>query len=79
MQTLTDTLLAYLVAVLDKMPRVTGNDQVAVSIESGSVGISSNQTLATLGTINAVGGRWPSGDNMNNAGVMHIYNNILVN
>lgn len=81
LKSVADSLLYVAAAMLEKLPRVTGNDQMAVSIESGSVGISTNQTLSTLttlGTINQVGGRWASGDNMNFSGVMHIYNNIVV-
>ena len=81
LKSVADSLLFVAAAMLEKLPRVTGNDQMAVSIEGGSVGISSNQTLATLttlGTINQVGGRWASGDNLNQAGVAHIYNQITV-
>lgn len=80
-KTLTDTILVLISAILERQPRVTGNDQMAVSIESGSVGISSSQTLATvttLGAINTIGGKHASGDNLNLAGVQHIYNNIVV-
>lgn len=78
LKSVADSLLYVAAAMLEKLPRVTGNDQMAVYIESGSVGIATNQTLATLGTINQVGGRWASGDNLNQAGVAHIYNNIVV-
>lgn len=76
--------IVLLSAILEKMPRVTGNDQAAVAIEGGSVGLLSNQTLATvttLGTLNnlaAVGGKFVMADNLNFGGVQHIYNNIIV-
>lgn len=78
---LNDTMLYFASAMLEKLPRVTGSDQVAVSIEAGSVGLTTNQTLATvttLGAINTIGGKHASGDNLNLAGVQHIYNNIVV-
>ena len=62
LKSVADSLLFVAAAMLEKLPRVTGNDQMAVSIEGGSVGIA---TLTTLGTINQVGGRWASGDNLN--------------
>lgn len=78
LKSVADSLLFVAAAMLEKLPRVTGADQMAVSIEGGSVGIATNQTLTTLGTINQVGGRWATGDNLNLAGVQHIYNNIVV-
>lgn len=77
-QELLGEAIMLLAAILEKMPRVTGNDQAAVAIESGSVGIAASQTLAALGTINQVGGKHVHGDNMNLAGTIHIYQNIIV-
>lgn len=80
---LNDTLLILLSAILEKMPRVTGNDQMAVSIESGGVGINSNQTLATLTNLTnlqQVGGQ--DGTTIARAQIMsgatYIYDNIKV-
>ncbi len=82
--------ILLLSAILEKMPRVSGNDQAAVTIEGGSVGISASQTLAavttvttvtTVGTLNnmaAIGGKFVMADNLNFGGVQHIYNNIIV-
>ena len=82
LKSVADSLLFVAAAMLEKLPRVTGSDQMAVSIEGNpTVNIAAAQTLATLttlGTINAVGGRWASGDNLNQAGVAHIYNQITV-
>lgn len=77
-KSLNETMLILLQAILEKMPRVTGNDQVAVSIEAGSVGIATNQTLATVGTLNAIGGRYVPGDNVSSAGLTSIYNNLVI-
>lgn len=83
----TTTLLA---AMFEKMPRVTGNDQAAVSVEGGTVVVSSLPTLAnvtTVGTVttitnltnqNAMGGKFISGDNAMMAGAAYIYNQITV-
>lgn len=80
--TLTDTILYLTNVIAERLPRVTGNDQMACSVEgTATVAIAASQTLATLttlGTINAVGSKFASGDNMNLAGASHIYNNIIV-
>lgn len=74
-----DTALAVLVAILEKMPRVTANDQAAVSVEgTATVALASNQTLATLSNMSAVGTKFVTGDNLNMAGVQHLYSNIIV-
>lgn len=74
------TIALLLAAMLEKMPRVTGNDQCAVSVESGSVGISGSVTNITgyLGDIRALGGSYASGANLMLSGTQHIYSNILV-
>ncbi len=74
---LNDTMLYMLGAILEKMPRVTGNDQMAISIETGSVGITGNQTL---GNMTNLGGRYATNaaDGMAMAGTSHIYSNITV-
>lgn len=81
-----------LAAILEKMPRVNGNDQAAVSIEAGSVGLSAGQTLATvtnlttvatvttLSNITNVGGK-PAAvmpDAISQLGALHLYQNIIV-
>lgn len=84
LQELLGATVYALAAILEKMPRVTGNDQAAVSIESGSVGISSGQTLATVTTVgtvtntNQLGGQYAAGNNLMMSGTAHIYNNIVV-
>lgn len=82
-----------LAAMLEKMPRVTGNDQCAVSVEGTPiVGISGAQTLATVTTVGTVttlgtmtnvtniGGKpaSTSADAISMSGTQHIYSNIIV-
>ena len=71
--TLNDTMVVLLGAILDKLPRVTGNAQAAVSIEACSV-----NTVATLDNHNRMGVKPISGDNQMMAGAMHIYRQIGV-
>lgn len=86
-------ILETLVAVLDKLPRTDSADRVTVAIETGSVGIATNQTLATITTVNtvasctgvagfgAVAAPRPADAvpmHVANAGAMHLYNNIIV-
>lgn len=83
LQALNDTMLYMLAAILEKMPRVTGNDQAAISIEAGSVGVSSLPTLAavtTLSNITNVGGKHASQlpDAISQLGALHLYRNITV-
>lgn len=79
-----------LAAMLEKMPRVDGNDRVIVGIETGAVSINTGQTLATLTTLgdavrlqNMGSSGWSRPADaiplhLANAGAMHIYNNIQV-
>lgn len=71
----TTTLLA---AIFEKMPRVTGNDQAAVSVEGGTVAVTAVGTMTTLANQNATGGKFISGDNAMMAGAAYIYNQITV-
>lgn len=77
---LLGNITLLLAGIFEKMPRVTGNDQMTVAIESGSVGIASNQTLTTLGNITNAGGKHIStaSDALSNIGALHIYNQITV-
>lgn len=82
---LTDTMLYMLGSILEKMPRVTGNDQAAVSIESGAVSISSGtvttvNTVSNVATLTNIGGRYTSNvsDALTMSGTSHIYSNISV-
>lgn len=74
--TLNDTMVVLLSLILDKLPRVTGNAQAAVSVETGS--ISAVTTVTTLSNHNLIGTKPISGDNQMMAGAMHIYNQIGV-
>lgn len=75
-QELLSSAVLLLAAIAEKLPRVTGNDQAAVSVEGTvTVALAANQAL---GNINATGGKFVTGDNLNMAGTQHIYNNIIV-
>lgn len=82
-QELLGSVVVLLSAMLEKMPRVTGNDQAAVSIEAGSVAVSGG-TMTAVTTVNTVadqraqGGQFISGANTMLAGTQHIYSNIVV-
>ena len=78
---LIDTLLMYMAAVLEKMPRVTGNDQAAVSLEGGSVGtVTTVTTCGTVTTVSQLGTRaaMTMADAQIMQGTSHIYSNIVV-
>ncbi len=85
LNTLNDTMLVLLAAILEKMPRVTGNDQVAASIETiPAISIAANQDLrnitGALANITSIGGKPASttADALAMAGTAHIYSNITV-
>lgn len=85
LNTLNDTMLVLLAAILEKMPRVTGNDQVATSIETiPAISIAANQDLrnitGALANITSIGGKPASttADALAMAGTQHIYSNIIV-
>ena len=71
---LNDTMLVLLSAILEKMPRVTGNDQAAVAIESGSVAISSG----TVTNQAQIGGQEALTVARAQMIPFHIYNQIVV-
>ena len=87
-KSLNDTMLVLLNAIFEKMPRVTGNDQAAVTIEGGTVTtVTAVTTVATVSSVTAMttltnqqqfGTKFVSGDNFNLAGCLHIYDNIKV-
>ena len=80
--TLNDTMLYMLSAMLEKMPRVNGNDQCAVSIEAGNVGITGTPTVnvTTLSNITSIGGKQAAQmpDAISQMGALHLYQNITV-
>lgn len=86
-----ELILAALMAILDKMPRVDANDRLVINAETGtglSVGLNSAQTLATVTTVTTLTKLSNLGANnvaadgipyhMSNMGAAHIYNNIVV-
>jgi hypothetical protein len=82
MRDLNDTMLYMLSAILEKMPRVTGNDQAVVSIEAGNVGITGTPTVnvTTLSNITSIGGKQAAQmpDAISQLGALHLYQNITV-
>ena len=82
---LLGNITVLLAAMLEKMPRVTGNDQMAVSVESHpSFALTTNQDLRNItgavANITSVGSKTAatSVDALSMAGTAHIYNNIIV-
>ena len=74
-----------LAAMLERMPRVTGNDQVATSIEViPQITFAANQDIrniiGAIGGLTNIGGKSAAGtvDALNMAGTVNIYNNIIV-
>lgn len=78
--TLNDTMLVLLSAILEKMPRVTGNDQVAASIETFPANQDLRNITGALANVTSIGGKPASttADALVMAGAGHIYNNITV-
>ena len=79
--TLNDTMVFLLSAMLEKMPRVTANDQAAVALESGT--LTTITTVTTVGTTTnqaQIGGQeaLTVARAQMMQGTSHIYNNILV-
>jgi len=85
---LLGNITVLLAAMLERMPRVTGNDQVATSIETiPAILIAGNQDLrnitgsiGSLTTLNQLGGKpaITAADAIIMQGTSHIYNNIIV-
>lgn len=78
---LNDTLVTLFSAVLEKMPRVTATDQVAASVESGTLTtVSTVTTCNTLGNITQLGGQeaLTTSRAMIMSGAEHIYSKISV-
>ena len=70
-----------LAAMLERMPRVTGNDQVATSIEViPQITFAANQDIRNITGLTNIGGKSAAGtvDALNMAGTVNIYNNIIV-
>lgn len=84
LQELLGTTVVLLAAILEKLPRTTGNDQAAVSVEgTATVALASNQTLTTVGTVtNAtqLGGKpaLATADSISQVGALHLYDKITV-
>lgn len=68
-----ENLLFILTAMFEKMPRVTGNDQAAVSVEAGAI-----STVTTVSNLQSMGAKYINGDNLNMSGLQQLYSNIVV-
>lgn len=77
---LLGSLVLLMAAMLEKMPRVNGNDQLAAAVETGTVAVTGSLTNVTgyLGDVRAAGTKFISGDNLMLSGTQHIYSNITV-
>jgi hypothetical protein len=89
---LTDALLYFAGAVLDKMARLDNSDRAMVNVETGSIAVSALPTLANVTTVGTVTGMTNlvnlnnfSGGNANaapynfsDAGLVRIYQGITV-
>ena len=77
---LNDTLITLLSAIFEKMPRVTATDQAAVSIETGTVVVSSLPALGSVINQVQMGGQeaLTLARSQIMSGTSHIYNNIEV-
>lgn len=79
-QTLSDTMLYMLSAILEKMPRVTGSDQMAVSIEGANLTSSTLTQVTTVSNLNTVSTRSipQITESISQMGALHLYQNITV-
>jgi hypothetical protein len=86
---LTDALLYFAAALLDKMPRLDNVDRAMVNVETGSIAVSALPTLANVTTLatltnlaninNFSGGNANAvPQNLSDAGLVRIYQGIQV-
>lgn len=78
-----ETILYFISSMVEKMPRVDDRDRQIVSVETGTVGVSSLPTLANVTTLNTVqnfaGGNTSAiPTHMANAGASYIYDQIII-
>lgn len=78
LQALNDTMLYMLAAILEKMPRVTGNDQAVAVLEGGV--LTTVTGVSTLSNLTAIGGKQVAQmpDAISQLGALHLYRNITV-
>lgn len=81
----TEATLNDIAAILGQLaamlPRLTATKQIPISIEAGSVGLASNQTLTTVTTVSnlsTIGSQYVNWATLQGAGLAHIYNQIEV-
>lgn len=79
-QKLLETILYFISSMVEKMPRVDDKDRQIVSVETGTVGISSLPTLNTLVSLQSFSGGNTSAipNQISNIGAAHIYDNIKI-
>jgi hypothetical protein len=80
---LSDALLYFASAIMDKIPRLDSVDRSVVNVETGTIAVSALPTLATLTNLtnvqNFVGGNTNNiPNNLSDAGLMRIYDGIKV-
>ena len=83
---LSDAMLYFATALLDKLPRLDSVDRSVVNVETGTIAVSSLPTLAALTTLttltniqNFAGGNTNNiPNNLSDAGLMRIYDSIKV-
>ena len=82
-----DTLAQLSAMLLSQQPRLTANDQLAVMVENQvTVGIASNQDIrnitgavAAITNLVSIAAQHVAPNNLNNAGLGYIYDNLKVN
>ncbi len=83
---LSDTLLYFVSAMLEKMPRLDINDRATVNVETGTVTVGTISTITNMSNLNNMNNlNNLAGGNTNaipyqlsNVGTLHIYDNIKV-
>ena len=83
---LSDALLYFASAIMDKIPRLDSVDRSVVNVETGTIAVSALPTLAAVTTLtnltnvqNFIGGNTNNiPNNLSDAGLMRIYDGIKV-
>lgn len=81
-QSALDQLTYLLAAILDKLPRIDNADRLVVNTaDQGNVTVAIAADVARLNNLGSFGTSKPADAmplHMSHAGVMHIYNNLIV-
>ncbi len=81
LKALNDTILYFVTAMLEKMPRLDANDRAAINMETGTISnIATITTITNMTNLNNLSGgnTAPIPYHLSNLGALHIYNNIKV-